>query len=341
MAICDSDDAVTAAAYALADEKKLQEPPVPRRSLRERVSSACARVTCDFKWLRCLGSFCWSMPLLFASPSLVVAWYVYVPFFVDVATMNTKYAFDSPSQSGYNGYGTAMLIVLPFIVLSTAFIPCGGPERAVRWGLYITAVIYAILLIIGNSLGAGQVEKRLALAPEFASKFNSYYCESRTLRVCLEGSQDELLVLMHGNGTTLAGASANATNDQAAIAVWTQCRKVIVATTARAQRGENDSPGDKKLELGPIYKFLDDSGTSNQVDVWCGNLLHRTTELSDAEQRSLPSPFAANVAMFHKFTKEWARRLFYSNVLLGTAIGCLMLGAWSFKVNNHFDPDGW
>lgn len=341
MAICDSDETTTAAAYALTDEKKLQEPAVPRKSLRARNSGLLSRVTCDIKWLRCFGSFCWSVPLLVASPSLVIAWYVYVPFFVDTATMSSKYAFDSPSQSGYSGWGVAMLIIVPFILLGTAFIPCGGPERAVRWGMYITCVIYLILLVIGNSLGAGQVEKRLARAPEFTVKFNSYYCESRTLRMCLEDSQDDLLVLMRGNGTVLAGASANATGDQAAIAVWRQCQKLIVATMGRAHHTEGDSPGDKKLEIGPIYKFLDDCGHSSEMDTWCGNLLHRTTALTDEEQRSLPAPFAANVEMFHKFTKEWARRLFYSNVLLGTAIGCLMLGAWSFKINDHFDHDGW
>lgn len=341
MTICDSDETATAAAYALTDEKKLQEPAMPRKSLHARISGLLSRVTFDTKWLRCLGSFFWSVPLLVASPSLVIAWYVYVPFFVDTATMNSKYAFDAPSQSGYDGWGLAMLIIVPLVLFMTAFIPCAGPERVVRWTMYVTCVIYLILLTIGNSLGSGQVEKRLAREPEFVAKFNSYYCETRTLIVCLEGSQDDLLVLMRGNGTVLAGAPANATSDQAAIAVWKQCQKVIMATMARAHFDEGDSRSDKELELGPIYKFLNDCGHSNEVDAWCGNLLHHTTALTDEEQRSLSAPFAGNVEMFHKFTKEWRRRMFYSNVLLGTAIGCLMLGAWSFKVNDHFDHDGW
>lgn len=340
MAICDSD--VTAAAYALTDEKEMiQEPIVPRKSLCERITSTLSSMTCDLTWLSCLGCFCCSVPLLVASPMLVVAWYVYVPFFVDTDAIASKYAFDAPSQSGYSGWGTAMLIVVPFILVTTAFIPCGGPERFVRWGIYITSVIYVILLIIGNSLGAGQVEKRLALAPEFAVKFNSHYCESRTLRVCLEGPQDDLLLLVRGNGTMLAGATASSTSDQQALALWSQCQKVIVATMARAHHDEGDRSGDKKLEVESIYKFVNDCGHSSERDAWCGNLLHRTTALSDEEQRSLPAPFAANVDMFDKFTREWARRLYFSNILLGTAVGCLMLGAWSFKINQAAEDNGW
>lgn len=79
----------------------------------------------------------------------------------------------------------------------------------------ILSGIYITLLIVGNALGVAEITHQLTIEPKFAAKSNGYYCDSHTLRVCFEGSHDDMLALVRGNGcvnaTTTTTSEAEAT----------------------------------------------------------------------------------------------------------------------------------
>jgi hypothetical protein len=341
MPICKSSDDATAAVYAATDDKKLQEPYGDIES-SPGCCSRLSEIRCSLSAFSCFGSFCWSVPLAIASPLLAIAWYVVVPFFIDTDTMGSKYAFTPMSEKSYTGWGLSLLIIVPITIMPHVGVVCAGADRGARWGAYFMSFIYVILLIVGNGLSAGQESKRLAVEPEFAVKFNEYYCDSRMLRVCLEGSDDEMLVLMGRNATTGLNGTENSTH-VAALSIWSQCRKVITDAMERSYKDEDDSPGEKEIETGPIYRFLNDVGGSSEVDAWCASVLHRATPtaMTDEEQRTLPAPFALKPEMFQKYTREWSRRMVYSNVLLGTSVGCMVLAAWSWEIRDASNDSRW
>lgn len=320
MPCCKADNTATVAAYALTDDK--EETPAPVLQHGDRCFYCVRRFD-----VGCLGSYGWSTPLGICALLLAIAWYVVVPFFIDVDAMHWHYGFKPMSVTPYTAWGTTLFVLIPMqLQWVVGAIYCGATRES-RWMMYVSCGVYLVLLVVGNTLDASQTSKRLAFEPQFAAKFNTYYCDSRALRVCLDGPQDDLLVLIHGNNGAAQNVSA-----AAELAVWTRCRQVIAESMGRAHFDEGDSSGDKEIEAGAIYKFLDDCTTSRQVDAWCGDQLHRTTPVTDEEHRTSPSPYASNPEMFHEYTREWSRRMFYSNVLLGSALGCQLLAAWSWKV---------
>ncbi|GAB9463417.1 hypothetical protein Gpo141_00000879 [Globisporangium polare] len=328
MPCCKAGHTATVAAYALTSEKQLQQED-DGSPVQHQHGDRC------FHWVQrtdldCLGSSGWSVPLGVSALSLAVSWYVIVPFFIDAQAMHWRYAFKPMSVTPYTAWGTTLFVLIPLQLQWVIGTMCGGASRVTRWMLYISCGVYLVLLLAGNALGASQTAKRLAFEPQFAARFNAYYCDSRTLRVCLDGPQDKLLVLIRGNNGSLSGSES--TTDAAALAVWTRCQQVIAEAMGRAHFDDGDTPGDKEIEAGAIYRFIDDCVKSSDMDAWCGDLPHRTTPLTDEEHLTLPSPYAENREMYQRYTNEWSRRMLYSNVLLGSALGCQLLAAWSWKV---------
>lgn len=326
MPCCKAGHTATVAAYALTDEKQQEDAPALLTQDGDRCFRSVQRTD-----LSCLGSNGWSIPLGVCALLLAIAWYVLVPFYIDAQAMHWHYAFKPMSVTPYTAWGTTLFVLIPLQLQWVIGAMCGGTSRVTRWMLYISCGAYLMLLVVGNALGASQTSKRLAFESQFAVKFNDYYCDSKTLRVCLDGPQDDFLMLIRGNNKSALNASASI-DDTAELVVWTRCRQVITESMRRAHFDDGDTPGDKEIEAGAIYRFLDDCVKSSDVDAWCGDLLHRTTPMTNGEHLKSPSPYAENPEMFHKYTREWSRRMFYSNVLLGSALGCQLLAAWSWKV---------
>lgn len=85
-------------------------------------------------------------------------------------------------------------------------------KRGKRWWLYIPCVVYSTLLVLGNAIVNSETHKREAFEQSFAVQFNNFYCSSRTVRVCLEGTETEVMLLTRGNETLAVKSSENATD---------------------------------------------------------------------------------------------------------------------------------
>lgn len=258
---------------------------------------------------------------------LAVTWYIVVPFLVDNHALHSKYTFTPRSTATFTGWGTSMLVIMPWAVIGTVFSLSTDNAHALR---ALICASYAILLIVGNILGSIETTARNGYENEFAVKFNHFYCDTRTLRVCLEGNRDNLAVLTRGNATAIL-ASENPTD--IAFAVWDRCQYVLLEAMDQEAKMDDDggedakTEGEKEIETKPLYNFLDNTSGSRDIDAWCGNVYHYKLTPTIAQQQALPSPYASNPEMFAKYTREWSRRMLYSNVFLGTAAGLMLLAA--------------
>lgn len=281
----------------------------------------------------CLGLFdtpIVSFGLIICASLLVIAWLIVVAFITDFDTLHHKYTFEPRSVTSFTVWGTAAIAIPSTMIPFAGYALVVGEKRTRRWILYAMGAFFTAMLVSGNLLSTSETSKRENFELQFAVKFNDFYCDTRTLKVCLEGSRADVLLLTRGNSTT-----ANASSDDAALSIWSRCREVMLegmAQEAKRDEAEGDSEeGEKEIETKPLYKFLKDYQASHEVDLWCGNALQRKTPLSDQEQRTFPAPHAANPKMFEKYTREWSKRMLYSNVLLGSALGCMLLAVLSLK----------
>lgn len=277
-----------------------------------------------------------SFGLIICATLLVIAWLVVVACIIDFDTLHHKYTFEPRSVTVFNAWGTVAIVVMPAVIPFAGFALTSGENHTRRLTLYAVCAYVIAMLVAGNILGPLETSKRENFEQQFAVKFNNFYCNTRTLKACLEGSRADLLLLTRGNTISAANAS-NA--DDAALSIWSRCREVLLESMAQeAKRDEaegDNEEGEKEVETEPLYKFLKKCQASHEIDVWCGNALQRTTPLTDHEQRTLPAPHAANPQMFHKYTREWSRRMLYSNILLGPALGFMLLAVLSLKAEDH------
>lgn len=277
-----------------------------------------------------------SSGLIICAVLLMITWLVVVAFIIDFDTLHHKYTFEPQSVTVFNVWGTVTTVVISAVIPFIGFTLVSDENRTRRRTLYAVCAYVIAMLVAGNILGPLETSKRVNFEQQFAVKFNDFYCDTRTLKVCLEGSRADLLLLTRGNPTSAVNAS-NA--DDAALSIWSRCREVLLESMAQeAKRDEaegDDEEGEKEVETEPLYKFLKKCQVSHETDVWCGNVLQRTTPLADHEQRTLPAPHAVNPQMFHKYTREWSRRMLYSNVLLGPALGFMLLAVLSLKAEDH------
>lgn len=291
------------------------------------------------RWLRRFGAPNVSLALISCASLLIVAWLVVVAFIVNLDTLSHKYTFEPRSITTFNAWGTTSMIIVSAVIPLAGFLLASGENKTKRWTLHAVCAFAVAMLVSGNILGAKETSKRENFEQQFAVKFNDFYCDTRTLKVCLEGSRADLLLLTRGN-VTAATSTANASSDDAALSIWERCREVLLegmAEEAKRDKAEGDEyeEGEKEVETKPLYKFLSDCKASLETDVWCGNVLQRKTSLTDQEQRTLPAPHAMNPQMFKKYTREWSKSMFYSNILLGAALGCMLLALLSLKAQEH------
>ncbi|GAB9463413.1 hypothetical protein Gpo141_00000875 [Globisporangium polare] len=120
------------------------------------------------------------------------------------------------------------------------------------------------------------------------------------------------------------GENSTTTTTETAFSIGTRCQKVAMETMT----------GDKNVETKAIDRFLDDCKASSQVDAWCSsNLADDTTPLISEEcrgardcplraKRRFPSPRASG--------RDAHQALEFG--VLGAAVGCMLLNAWSWKV---------
>lgn len=278
---------------------------------------------------RVLGSPILSAAVGVCATLLPIAWFVIVPFYIDTDALHHKYDFVPMAVNSFVAWRAALLGLIPLLT-PVAFISSLVAKTGGFCGLTLASLIYGILLIIGNALSSSRTHSRQANENNFAKLFNEYYCDMRTLRVCLEGtSQQDLVILTRGSNAT-AGVFSAETPTSATLAIWKRCKTVILEAMAREVARDNDPEEASELEIEtvPIFRFIDDTNGSRATDTWCGDGLYRTTPLSVADHLSLPSPYAANPAMFPSYTQEWSRRMHYSNIFLGTAIAGMVLVAF-------------
>ncbi|GAB9463416.1 hypothetical protein Gpo141_00000878 [Globisporangium polare] len=292
---------------------------------------------CNSRWF---GSNWVSMPLALSFLVLTLALLVVVQFHIDLETMHDKYALVPQDVSPDESWGIALAALVPvlFMMITVALVFKGS--RCSRWLLYLTSIALLSLLLVGNLRAASQTKLREASEPNFALIFDDYYCAMRTARACLSGNQLDQLVLIRGNATALSTKNENVT--EAAFALWGRCRQVTIASMSRAVYGEDDDPSDLKIDADRIHQFLDDCNGSRETDAWCGRY-NRQVELPTFEEhKTPPAPYAANLELFPKYTREWSKRMRYSNGIAGAAVACLMVTAWSWKARaSRKDYDGW
>ncbi|TYZ60474.1 hypothetical protein PybrP1_005788 [[Pythium] brassicae (nom. inval.)] len=256
---------------------------------------------------------------------LAIAWYIIVPFLVDNHALHEKYTFTPRSVTAFTNWGYIMLGVIPAAVFVVIF---GATDDNPRWLRAVVCAGYVVVLLAGNILGAIETSARNGYENQFAVKFNDFYCDTRTLRVCLEGKRDDLIVLTRGNATAVQ-ASENPTD--VALSIWSRCQEVLLESMAQEARADDDggedaeTEGEKEIETKPLYTFLDDCSASRDIDMWCGNVHHYRMTLSDAQQQARPSPFASTPEMFARYKREWTRRMLFSNVLLGGSAVLLLV----------------
>lgn len=204
---------------------------------------------------------------------LTIAWYIILPFLVDNRALNERYTFTPRSVTTFTAWGATMLAIMPVVAVVT-FVACDDDKRWVR---VLICASYVVVLLAGNIFGAIETAARNDYENQFAVKFNDLYCETRTLRVCLEGKRDDLIVLTRGNATAIQ-ASENPT--YVALSVWSRCQEVLLESMtqeAKADDGGGEdakTEGEKEIEAKPLYTFLDDCSASRDIDLRCGNIYY-------------------------------------------------------------------
>lgn len=250
--------------------------------------------------------------------------------------IHNYYGFEPMPVGVYTTWATAAETVVPLVLLPLTCVAYAASHmRVTRWLAYVVCMGFAAFLISGNILGNRETTKRLAFKEGFATKFNSYYCSARTLRRCLQGTDEELLVMTHQNASTTVQPLENVT--EAGLAIFSRCHQVLresIAKEAAAEDAEDSNiqvEGEIEVDLRSFYTLLDDCNNSRPLDAWCGGLQFRATPLSGEEHVSLPSAFAYNPGIFHRYTREWPKRMLYTNIFLGSAIGCVLSMALYMK----------
>lgn len=115
-----------------------------------------------------------------------------------------------------------------------------------------------------------------------------------------------------------------------------QCHNAISQYDALAYSRESEAVGAKQDIK--FYDFLNDCSGSLEIDTWCGNLVCRSTSLTNEEHMALPAPYAANQRMFERYGREKMMSILLSNVLIGGMVGCMALVTLSLKVAGRTKP---
>lgn len=263
-----------------------------------------------------------ALTLIIAAELLAVVWYIVVYFLVDNSSLHFDYMFTPRSTTTFWVWRVMGLVLVALVFLLVATTLFGTQDSAnVRWRPALACVVYIVMLVTGNIIGTIETSARKGYEDEFAVKFNDFYCNARVLRVCLEGSNREMLLLTRGNATAIL-ASENPTD--VALSVWSRCQGVLldsmVKAAERTTRQYRKRDGEKGIETKEVYQFLDDTNGSSDIDAWCGNVYHYSTSLTVAQQKTLPSPYASNPSMFTRYKREWRTRMQFSNGFLGGTV---------------------
>lgn len=255
--------------------------------------------------------------LILVAELLAMTWYVIVNLLADSKTLYFEYTFAPRSTTAFIVWRVVALLSVspPFVMGIKLVVDDVADSRKFQRKLALAGTIYVITLLAGNILGAFETSARTNYESEFAAKFNDFFCDTRTVRVCLEGSHDEMLVLTRGNATTI-----QATEDptDVALSVWRRCQEVV---------HDRRKDATKSILTEQLSAFLNDCSGSHDADVWCGNALRHSTPLGSPFHLELPSPHALNPAMFARYKSEWAVRMQFSNGLLGGAAVCFLVSA--------------
>ncbi|GAB9463415.1 hypothetical protein Gpo141_00000877 [Globisporangium polare] len=275
----------------------------------------------------------WVSMLLGIAATLLATAYFVVAMAKSSDSMYDKFAFAPTSATPETVCKTLVIVVATTIIPCTVFTLCQGGSRTAQKVMYFLSGVFLALLVVTNVTGAVQNHKRLALEPQFPAIFNEFYCESRVLRACMDGNQQDMLVLTLGNTSSLSlETKENAT--ESALSVWSRCQQVLLAGMARTSKHEEDGNllGVKTIKDGKVEHLLDKSKGSHEVDTWCGDLLsHPTPPFSSEDHVRTPSPFAMNPSMWTMYSHELSRSLLYTNTMLGTTVACMVLTALSWR----------
>lgn len=217
-------------------------------------------------------------------------------------TLEVKYDFLREPQPTPEFHGIAQFLISIFSMLLFCGLLC----------LPSPLIGVAVVTIFAFPDASGDAEKReMAAAHEshFAARYNEFYCNTRTLQVCMEGDDPELLqLLVHGDLNATASSIFTAIDDGDASdnPTWFQCQALMRARI-RALEARH-----KRLEFivsDRMRAFLNASNLSDAGDRWCGKMLRRqiTTGPLVVPPATAPhvllllkSPYSANKWMFAK-----------------------------------------
>lgn len=250
------------------------------------------------------------------------AWLVCFPVVFESSTLANEYDFHpialTTTQSVFNVVTTQFALWAMVFSAAGVYCACLSPytNRArdlarIRSILVGLACVFGVTLIVTIGTFQGHMRNIAAREQEFATKLNDFYCETRTLDVCIKGDRLEDLLVLVGDGTT----GGNATSAAVPLASWLRCRNVMVKNKAKVGSRQR--------------AFLADSNVTHSADSWCGKYFQNAAAATTA----LPSPMSGtpyeiNPGIFRRFTSEWPTRLLCDTFLLGVVLFFTIALCW-------------
>lgn len=171
--------------------------------------------------------------------------------------------------------------------------------------LAVIGIVVDIVVVISTVWAHADKHYRAALEDVFAVNYNEFYCNARTLQVCIEEEKDPavLLQLIYGDKDNTHTASDKTTIGTSASidpGIWLHCRALVNPRMTEVEKKKKSS-----LDIGLVAKskraFLEDSTFTKAGDIWCGNMLklqsNSTKPLvatNSSQQPLHESPFEAN-----------------------------------------------
>ncbi|KAF1330877.1 hypothetical protein FI667_g4911, partial [Globisporangium splendens] len=272
----------------------------------------------------CAGSTVWIVLCAVGAILTAFAWLASFPIVFESSTLANAYDFhpipQTITQSVFKVVSTQFAFWTVILCVVGGYVACLKPHknrvrdlsrvRAVLIGI-VCVFIVTFLVTLGTSHGyTSSIETR---EPEFATKFNDFYCETRTLDVCLKGDQLEDLLALVGDGTTTGSASSTA-SPSVPLASWLRCRNVMVENHAKATSRQR--------------AFLANVNITTSADLWCGANFQNAKAATPSSNVSVDTPYELNQEIFSKFKREWPTRLLYDGLLLGVVLLFAIAHCW-------------
>lgn len=252
-----------------------------------------------------------------------------IQWLVVPVTLTDKYGFAPMSTLAFRIFVLTKFVIGSWISVVVAVTWHMTPAARGGRALLMLSVVAGALLLVSNV--AASVDKRYKATQEvqLALKFNAFYCNTRTLQVCIEGKDPVALRrLVKGEMVT-----ANAICSDAP--VWLHCQ-ALVDTRIKELSGRFRIFS-RSIEIVENSKraFLNDLNITDTRDLWCGNTLwlqkNSTEPLvatdSDLQSPLVGSPYEANTWIFDQFKNEWTARTTQDNWFMGVFVVCILLQA--------------